>query len=130
MDPPNVRVNGLPPPKPPPPPKAEGLEPFIVAKGEGAEPSLLPKVREGLGRLGGAAGGLLGVARDANGDGEFGAPPPKTLFLAPMEAKGDAEEEASLEKPEEANAEADVSTFLASVLSGSVAGGVFDDVVA
>lgn len=83
----------------------------------------------GLGRLGGAAGVLLGVPRDANGDGEFGAPPPKTLFLAPTEANGDAEDAASLEKPEEANADADVSTFLASLLGWSAAE-VFDEVVA
>lgn len=121
-------MNGLPPPKTPPPPKAEVVEPFIVAKGDGADPSLLPKERVGLGRFVVAAGVLLGVPRDANGDGEFGAPPPKTLFLAPTEAKGDAEEEASLEKPEEANADADVSTFLASCL-GESAAKVFDDVV-
>lgn len=121
-------MNGLPPPKLPPPPKAEVVEPFIVAKGDGADPSLLPKERVGLGRFVVAAGVLLGVPRDANGDGEFGAPPPKTLFLAPTEAKGDAEEEASLEKPEEANADADVSTFLASCL-GESAAKVFDDVV-
>lgn len=79
----------------------------------------------GLGRLGGAAGVLLGVPRDANGEGEFAAPPPKTLFLVPTEAKGDAEDEASFEKPEDANAEADVSTFFASLLGGSEAA-VFD----
>lgn len=83
----------------------------------------------GLGRFGCAIGVLLGVPRDANGDGEFGAPPPKTLFLVPTEAKGDAEEEASLEKPEEAKADADVSTFLASLLEDSEAV-AFDDVVA
>lgn len=128
VDPPSVRVNGLPPPKPPPPPKAEVVEPFIVAKGDGADPSLLPKERVGLGRFGGAAGVLLGVPRDANGDAEFGAPPPKTLFLAPTEANGDAEDEASLEKPEEAKADADVSTVLVFLLDVSAAE-VFDDVV-
>lgn len=58
----------------------------------------------------------MGVAREANGEDELDTPLPKTLCLAPAEAKGEAAEEASFEKPEEAKAAAEVSVFLLSVL--------------
>lgn len=135
LEPPSALVKALPPkallppPKPPPPPnppppKAEGVEPLMVANGEGAEASLPPKLRVGLAKLGGAAD-ALGVAapRDANGDAEDAAAPPKTLCLAPAEAKGELDDEASLEKPEAANAADEVcvrpSLFVVSAVAES-----------
>lgn len=113
LDPPNTLPKALPPPKPPPPkpppPNAEEDEPFTVANGDGAEASLLPKLSVGVGMFG-AAADLLGAAapKDANGDAEPAAPPPKTLLVAPADAKGEEEDEASLAKPEAANAAFDV----------------------
>lgn len=80
-----------------------------MANGDGAEASLLPKLRVGV-EIFGAAPGLLGDAapKDANGDAEPAAPPPKTLLLTPADAKGEAEDEASLAKPEAANAAVEV----------------------
>lgn len=120
-----------PPPPKPPPPKAEGAVPLTVANGDGAEASLLPKLRVGLGMLGGVTD-LLGddEPSDANGDAEPVAPPPKTLLPVPAEANGDAEAEASLEKPEAANAAVEVevcgggpSFFDVSVVDGSTGAG-------
>lgn len=69
-----------------------------------------PKARVGFEGLGAAAVDLLGDAapREAKGDGAEAAPPPKTLLPAPAAAKGEADEVASLEKPEAAKALAEV----------------------
>lgn len=116
-------VNGLPPPKPPPKPPVTGLAPLIAANGDGAEASLLPKL---------SFGGLSGVDVDAavadgapklaNGDGAAVAPPPNTLLVAPTEAKGEAEDAASLAKPESANFEGEVCGGWLSLAESSALG--------
>lgn len=109
LEPPRALPKGLP---NPPPPRAGDCVPLIVAKGDGADESLLPKLRVGLGSCGAAVGSLLGedAPRVAKGDTDDRVPPPKTLLLDPMAANGEAVEEASLEKPDEANAAVDVCT--------------------
>lgn len=94
---------------------------MTVANGDGAEASLFPKLRVGVAAFG-AAADLLGdvAARDANGDAEPAAPPPKTLLVGPVDAKGEAEDEASLAKPEAANAAVDVCGCGASLPGASV----------
>lgn len=101
--------NGLPPPKPLPKPPETGLAPFMAANGDGADASLLPKLS-----FGGLSGVDVEAAVDggapklAKGDGAGAAPPPNTLLVAPTAANGDAEDVASLAKPESANLEGEV----------------------
>lgn len=108
------------PPNPPPKP-LDG--PFSEAKGD-VVPDLspLPKLKVGVGAAG-FCGGL--AASDANGEGEDEAPPPppppKTLLFAPNDANGDAVEEASLEKPDAAKAEAEAALGCVSFSLESVA---------
>jgi len=121
--PPSAPENGLPPPKPPPKPPKAGLAPFMAAKGDGAEASLPPKLS-----FGGLSGVDVGAAVDAGapklakGDGEAVAPPLNTLLLAPTVAKGEAEDVASLAKPESANFEGEVCGGWLSLAESSALG--------
>lgn len=107
--PPSALENGLPPPKPLPKPPVAGLAPFMAANGDGAEASLLPKLSfGGLSGVDVEAAVAGGAPKLAKGDGEAVAPPPNTLLVVPTAAKGEAEDVASLAKPESANLEGEV----------------------
>jgi hypothetical protein len=96
----------------------------MAAKGDGAEASLLPKLSFG-GLSGvdvGAAAVDAGAPKLAKGDGEAVAPPPNTLLLAPTVAKGEAEDVASLAKPESANFEGEVCGGWLSLAESSALG--------
>lgn len=81
----------------------------MAANGDGADASLLPKLSfGGLSGVDVEAGVEIDAPKLANGDGEAVDPPPKTLLFAPIAAKGEADDVASLPKPEEANLEGEV----------------------
>lgn len=107
----------------------------MVPKGDGADASLLEKLSVGLAMSAGTAGPLGGgEPKAANGEGAGAAPPPpppppKTLLLAPIEANGDAEDEASFEKPEAANADEEVCAVLSALPGGLVSPPVVEAVV-
>lgn len=70
---------------------------------------MLPKLSfGGLSGVDVVAAVVGGAPKLAKGEGEAAAPPPNTLLVAPTVAKGEAEEVASLAKPESANLEGEV----------------------